>query len=121
MTILYTETPFGTFAVTTYDPRPSFEGAIIPDDLGNRDRAKMVAQIDALEATLVPYVPPVPTAADVARADLLAAGVTRGTIATGLYLEQRGDDSVINALNAKIDIVVISSGLTLETVSALIS
>lgn len=55
MAIVYTETENGGFVVTTYDPNPAFEGALIPDDMGNRHRARMQAEIDALEATLIPY------------------------------------------------------------------
>ena len=66
-------------------------------------------------------IPPfVPTTEQQAVIDLNAAGVTVNTVEAALYLDHRGNSAPITAIDASIDAVVISSGLTLSTVSNLI-
>ena len=71
---------------------------------------------DGLEA-----IPPfVPTTEQQAVIDLNAAGVTVNTVEAALYLDHRGNSAPITAIDASIDAVVISSGLTLAVVSNLV-
>ena len=59
------------------------------------------------------------TTEQIALIDLIAAGVTARTIAAATYLDHRGNSAPITAIDASIDAVVISSGLTLAVVSGL--
>ena len=65
-------------------------------------------------------VTPALTAAEQAVIDLNSAGVNTNTVEAALYLDHRGNSAPITAIDASIDAVVISSGLTLSTVSNLI-
>ena len=71
---------------------------------------------DGLEA-----IPPfVPTTEQQAAIDLQAAGVTIQTISQARYLDTRGDSSLLDAIDTAVDLIVISSGLDLEDITALI-
>ena len=66
------------------------------------------------------YAPlPALTAEDQARVDLRAAGVTVSSILHAQYMNDRGDSALLAAIDAAVDAVVISSGLTLSQVSGL--
>jgi hypothetical protein len=63
---------------------------------------------------------PGPTVEEQARIDLHAAGVTISSLLVARYLNDRGDPAPLAAIDAAIDLVVISSGLTLAQVSELV-
>ena len=71
---------------------------------------------DGLEA--IPA--PVYTAEEQAAIDLRAAGVNGTTITAALYAEARGITTPLATLDAAVDAVVLSSGLTLAQVSELV-
>ena len=67
-------------------------------------------------------IPPfVPTVQEQAAIDLRAADVTNNTITAARYADGRGVPAPLAAIDASVDAVVISSGLTLAEVSGLIS
>ena len=69
---------------------------------------------------LEPMPAPIYTAEQQARIDLRAAGVTTVSAVAAMYMFHRGDNAPIVVVNDAIDAVVISSGLTLAAVSALV-
>ena len=71
---------------------------------------------DGLEAIPAPVF----TVDEQAAIDLQAADVTISTIAQARYLDTRGDGTLLATIDAAVDVIVISSGLTLAQVSALI-
>ena len=63
--------------------------------------------------------PPIYTAEEQARIDLRAAGVTVRSITAANYMLSRGDNTLSLLINAAVDAVVVSSGLSLIQVSEL--
>ena len=102
-----------TEVVTTYDDgRPN---SVVPVNVDNRDYREVV-----IFGTPAAFVPPVLSAAEQAAVDLRAAGVTIQTISQARYLDTRGDSSLLDAIDTDVDIIVISSGLDLDEIAALI-
>ena len=69
---------------------------------------------------LEPIPPHVYTVAEQARIDLRAAGVTIVSITAANYMLSRGDNTLSLLINAAVDAVVVSSGLSLIQVSELV-
>ena len=69
---------------------------------------------------LEPIPAPVYTAEEQARIDLRAAGVNSQSVTVAQYANDRGIPAPLVAIDAAVDAVVISSGLTLTQVSELV-
>jgi hypothetical protein len=69
---------------------------------------------------VTPIPAPSYTAEEQARIDLRAAGVSVQSVLAARYMNDRGDPTLLAAIDAAIDLVVISSGLTLLAVSGLV-
>ena len=68
-----------------------------------------------------PPAPQVLTATEQAAIDLQAAGVTNATLTAANYASGRGFPAPLAAIDSAVDLVVISSGLTVAQVSELIA
>ena len=66
-----------------------------------------------------PRPAPIYTVEEQAGIDLRAAGVTQQSVLAARYMNDRGDPALLTAINAAVDLIVISSGLTLTQVSVL--
>ena len=67
-----------------------------------------------------PIPPPVYTVEEQAKIDLQAAGVNIQSVTAAQYADGRGNPAPLTAIDAAVDAVVISSGLTLAQVSELV-
>ena len=97
----------------------NFESEIFAVELGQEDLIQ-IGWVELTPAEVDEIENPVLTTEQQAVIDLNAAGVTTNTVEAALYLDHRGNSAPITAIDASIDAVVISSGLTLSTVSNLI-
>ena len=90
----------------------------VPNDPGNRHYQEVQEWLMTNTADPIPVI--IPTTEQQVVIDLNAAGVTARTIEAAIYLDHRGNSAPITAIDASIDAVVISSGLTLAVVTNLL-
>ena len=100
-----------------------FSGLPLPDGWTEQTIGEQIGWIDGGGGVFAaPVVPPPPVLSTTEQAanDLRSAGVTNTTITAANYADGRGFPAPLAAIDSAVDIVVISSGLTLAQVSELI-